>query len=64
MAEEWEDKLLVYLYDAYGSPIGMMYRTNAYSPNQWDVFWYEKNLQGDVVSIYSDAGTKLATYTY
>ena len=64
LAEQWEDNLIVYLYDAAGSPIGMMYRTNAYSPNQWDVFWYEKNLQGDIVAIYSDAGTKLATYTY
>ena len=26
VAESWEDKLLVYLYDASGSPIGMMYR--------------------------------------
>ena len=30
-------------------PIGMMYRTTSYAVNQWDVFWYEKNLQGERV---------------
>ena len=30
----------------------------------FDVYWYEKNLQGDVVAIYNHAGTKLLTYTY
>ena len=38
VAEEWGDKLLVYLYDASGSPIGMMYRTTNYAVDQWDVF--------------------------
>ena len=30
----------------------------------FDVYWYEKNLQGDIVAIYNHAGTKLLTYTY
>ena len=30
----------------------------------WQIFWYEKNLQGDIVAVYSDAGTKLISYTY
>lgn len=64
LAEEWEDKLLVYLYDASGSPIGMMYRTTSYDIQNWDVFWYEKNLQGDIVAVYSSSGIKLVTYTY
>ena len=32
--------------------------------NVWNVFWYEKNLQGDIVAVYNDAGTKLVTYYY
>ena len=64
IAEEWEDKLLVYLYDASDSPIGMMYRTESYAVDQWDVFWFEKNLQGDVVAVYNSSGLKLASYTY
>ena len=64
VAEQWSDKLLVYLYDVSGTPIGMMYRTTSYAVNQWDVFWFEKNLQGDVVAVYNSAGTKVAAYTY
>ena len=63
-SESWGDKLIVYLYDASGSPIGMMYRTTSYAINQWDVFYFEKNLQGDVVAVYNSAGTKVVTYTY
>ena len=64
VAEQWSDKLIVYLYDSTGMPIGMMYRTTSYAVDQWDVFWFEKNLQGDVVAIYSSNGIKVATYTY
>lgn len=64
VSEQWGDKLLVYLYDASGAPIGMMYRTTSYAVDRWDVFWFEKNLQGDVVAIYSSNGIKVATYTY
>ena len=42
----------------------MMYRTNSYAGNTWDVFWYEKNLQGDIVAVYNSSGTKLVTYDY
>ena len=64
VAEQWSDKLIVYLYDASGMPIGMMYRTTSYAKDQWDVFWFEKNLQGDVVAVYNSSGTKVVTYTY
>ena len=64
LAEEWEDKLVFYLYDASGLPIGMMYRTMSYATNYFDVFWFEKNLQGDIVAVYDEDGTKVATYKY
>ena len=64
VSECWGDKLIVYLYDASGAPIGMMYRTTSYAVNTFDVFWYEKNLQGDIIAIYNESGTKLVTYTY
>ena len=50
--------------DATGTPIGMMYRTTSYAEGAWDVFWYEKNLQGDIIAVYNASGTKVATYTY
>ena len=64
VSESWGDKLIVYLYDASGAPIGMMYRTTSYDITAWDVFWFEKNLQGDIVAVYNESGTKVATYTY
>ena len=64
VAEYWEDKLLVYLYDASGLPIGMMYRTTSYELNEWATFFFEKNLQGDIVALYNSSGLKLVTYEY
>ena len=42
----------------------MQYHGSSYAEDVWDVFWYEKNLQGDIVAVYNDAGTKLVTYYY
>ena len=42
----------------------MLYRTPSYAANTFDVFWYEKNLQGDIVAVYNSSGTKLASYNY
>ena len=64
IAEKTDTRTIIYIYDASGAPIGMMYRTTSYAENVWDVFWYEKNLQGDIIAVYSSAGAKLATYTY
>ena len=64
VSEQWGDKFIVYLYDSAGMPIGMMYRTTSYAEDQWDVFWYEKNLQGDIVAVYNSSGQQVATYSY
>lgn len=37
---------------------------NSYADDAWDVYWYSKNLQGDIVAIYNSTGTKLVSYTY
>ncbi len=63
-AEEWGNNLLMYMYDPSGSPLGMMYRTTSYASGTFDVFWFEKNLQGDIVAVYNNAGTRLVEYTY
>ena len=42
----------------------LKYHGSSYAEDAWDVFWYEKNLQGDIVAVYNDTGTKLATYYY
>ncbi len=35
-----------------------------YEITDWDLFWYEKNIQGDIVAIYNASGVRLATYVY
>ena len=64
IAEEWGNILCLYLYDADGSPIGMQYRTTSMAEDSFYTYWFEKNLQGDIVAVYSDSGVKLRTYTY
>ena len=65
LAELWSNgTTIVYIYDAEGSPFGMLYRESTYAKGAFDVFWFERNLQGDVIAVYDNAGTKLITYTY
>ena len=64
MGEEWEDKIMLYIYDYSGSPIGMMYRQTDYNITYWDAFWFSKNLQGDIISVYDSTGQQVAYYTY
>ena len=63
-AEYWGSNLIVYIYDVAGTPIGMQYLDSSTSSSAWQMFWYEKNLQGDIVAVYNDAGTKLVSYKY
>ena len=64
LAEYTNNETIVYIYDAFDSPIGFAYRSSSYSEDTWDVYWYEKNLLGDIVAVYSSTGTKLVSYTY
>ena len=61
LAEETNGNFTVYIYDADGSPIGMMFHCVSYADNQWDTYFFEKNLQGDVVAVYDTSGTKLVS---
>ncbi len=60
----YERYRLIYLYDAEGSPIGMQFRTPSMAEGVFYTFWFEKNLQGDVVAVYNKGGTKIISYTY
>ncbi len=50
----------VYLYDE-SSVIGFLYGTNG---GTLTPYYYHRNLQGDVISIYTTAGTRCVEYTY
>ena len=64
VSEQWDDKLLVFLYDESGSPIGMQYRTNSMAEGTFYTYLFEKNLQGDIIAVYNTSGTKLISYYY
>ena len=56
--------ITLYLYDESGTPIGMKYRTVSYEDSFWDIYYFETNIQGDVVAIYDIDGEKVVSYTY
>ena len=68
LTERWVadqvEHLLVYLYDASGAPIGMEYRNSVYPEGGFDLYFFETNLQGDVIAVYNKLGTKVISYTY
>lgn len=64
VSEAWGTNLLIYLYDESGSPIGLQYRTSSYGTYEFDTFYFEKNLQGDIVAVYNTDGDKIGSYTY
>ncbi|MBQ9780599.1 MAG: RHS repeat-associated core domain-containing protein, partial [Clostridia bacterium] len=64
ISESWGNHLIIYLYDESGAPIGLQYRTTNYDPGKFDTYYFEKNIFGDVVGVYTEAGVKIGTYTY
>ena len=64
MAEEWGNQLLIYLYDDDGLPMGMMYRNSSYAEGHFDSYLFEKDYTGNVIAVYNEAGTKVASYCY
>ena len=64
ISEEFGDKLLIFIYDETGSPIGFKYRTTGYAIGTFDSYVFEKNLQVDIIAIYNTSGTSVATYKY
>ena len=42
----------------------MLYRDSSFAEDVFETYWFEKNLQGDIVAVYDAAGTKLISYAY
>ena len=64
LAEVTPSYEIMYIYDASGSPISMQYRSFTYANGVYDVYFFEKNLQGDILAVYGADGTKYIEYTY
>ncbi|MBQ8044966.1 MAG: RHS repeat-associated core domain-containing protein, partial [Bacteroidales bacterium] len=62
--DSWGNRMLLFLYDESGSPIGLQYRDTSYAEGVFDTYYFEKNLFGDIIAIYNSSGTKIGTYTY
>ena len=56
LKEVWDENVLVPLYDTEDSVCGIIYNKQA--------FYFQKNLQGDIISITNASGTSVARYTY
>ena len=52
----WNAPSALYFYDASGTPISMYYNSTRY--------YYATNLQGDVIALYAEGGTKICDYYY
>ena len=59
-----ESYTLVYLYDESEAPVGIRYRARTFASGVFNDYLLEKNLQGDIVAIYNQSGTKIAVYHY
>ena len=64
VAEQFGSHYLVYLYDESGAPIGLQYRVATYSAGEFDTYYFEKNIFGDIIAVYTEAGVKIGSYTY
>ena len=64
LAEVTDGDMIVYLYDADGSPIGMKYIPSETNAGFAQIYYFEKNLHGDIVAVYDRLGYKVASYVY
>ena len=64
IAEKWGNHTVAYFYDENGTPIGLCYRNNADAWGVASYYFFDKNLQGDIVAIYNESGVKIGSYTY
>ena len=64
LAETRGTEALIYTYSGNGELIGFQYRNSSYESSNWDIFWYDKNAEGDILAIYDELGNLLVSYAY
>ena len=65
VAETWNGNLLYYIYDETGAPIGMMYHGVSYDEYDLDLYFFERDVFGNVISVYNiETGVKVGSYCY
>ena len=58
LGEERGGNVFIYLYDTNGSPIGMQYHAANTAKSVWESYWFEKNLQGDIITTIESRNSK------
>jgi hypothetical protein len=65
MRQKWNEGANTYVadyfYDESGAPFGFAYSING---ADFQYYFYETNLQGDIIAIYDINATKVATFSY
>ena len=64
LSESYGSNIILFIYDESGSPMGIAYRNTSYEQDVFDKYIFTKNLQGDIIGIYSEDGTCVAEYSY
>ncbi len=64
LSETTDGNIIIYLYDADGSPMGMKYLPKNTFLESSKTYYFEKNIQGDIVAIYDSMGYMVASYVY
>ena len=59
-AQKTGEEYLYFLYDESGMAYGFVLKNNT----EESYYYYEFNLQGDIIGIINSAGTKVVEYTY
>ena len=59
-AQRTGNDYLIFLYDEAGVPYGLIHKYGSTETK----YYYEYNLQGDIIGIISDIGTRVVTYQY
>ena len=59
-AQRTGNDYLIFLYDESGVPYGLIHKYGSTEKK----YYYEYNLQGDIIGIINDAGTRVVTYQY
>ena len=64
VAEYYGTTTNIYLYDDSGAPIGLATRQSSDVEGVYQYYYFEKNLQGDILGIYTSSGQKVVWYMY
>ncbi len=67
IAERSRYAMVVYMYDNMNSPVGfnvVLFESPRKAEAEGRTYWYKKNLQGEIIGLYSATGQEVATYLY